>query len=541
MSFIKNYSSSDLLEQNPFNRKPRLHRSPTKKDTSPKNEINVSLAKEKVVSDSATTERLNSLEKLCEQLQKQVTELTNENERLKTLMIKNKDKEIPMETEVVNIENVSTEKVAEFHTDEDELVRETDWILQRNKKRNHKKRKAEYSPEMDTSNKSILKTNEKIAKRPKIPPVILSNITDFNKVHEVLKPQNIKYEIKYINKNQLRITVNSDDDYRILTRTVNDAKFEWHSYECKATRPCRVIARGLHPNCDIELMQEDLEDQGFNVINVFNLTRKKNLKDKQVVEKLPLFMISFDHTEDIQKIFSITHIVNSKVKIEAMRKQKERLIQCKRCQSFGHTYSYCKRVAKCVKCAGNHLSVDCTIDKKAPTKCSNCDEPHPASYRGCLVAKELLKRRIENKKNNKNKKRNNNRNTTKENKNNLIYSKNVNKNQKNEPTRKTVKGVSYSDIAKNKYSNSVPKQSLAYKSITPKSNKPQYNNKTPKKTPSTPKGQKTLKTFLSKDEIFNFHMTTLMTMMNDISIRLDKLETRSNATKHIGTPRSILR
>ena len=153
-------------------------------------------------------------------------------------MIKNKDKEIPMETGVMSIDNDSTEKVEEFNTDEDELVRETDWILQRNKKRNNKKRKAEYSPEMNTPDKSIVKTNEeKIAKRPKIPPVIISNITDFNKVHEVLKPQNIRYEIKYINKNQLRIIVNSDDDYRTLTEMVNDAKFEWHSYECKATRP----------------------------------------------------------------------------------------------------------------------------------------------------------------------------------------------------------------------------------------------------------------------------------------------------------------
>ena len=32
-----------------------------------------------------------------------------------------------------------------------------------------------------------------------------------------------------------------------------------------------------------------------------------------------------------------------------------------------------------------------------------------------------------------------------------------------------------------------------------------------------------------------------MTMMKDISIRLDKLETRSNATEHIGTPRGILK
>ena len=39
--------------------------------------------------------------------------------------------------------------------------------------------------------------------------------------------------------------------------------------------------------------------------------------------------------------------------------------------------------------------------ENTPAKCANCAESHPASYRGCLVAKELQKRREEQKQKNK--------------------------------------------------------------------------------------------------------------------------------------------
>lgn len=81
-----------------------------------------------------------------------------------------------------------------------------------------------------------------------------------------------------------------------------------------------------------------------------------------------------------------------KVKIEALRKNNI-IPQCKRCQRFGHTQKFCQRAATCVKCAGNHLTVECNKPKNAPPKCSNCAETHPANYRGCLVAKGLQKRR----------------------------------------------------------------------------------------------------------------------------------------------------
>lgn len=38
-----------------------------------------------------------------------------------------------------------------------------------------------------------------------------------------------------------------------------------------------------------------------------------------------------------------------------------------------------------------HLTVNCDKPKTAQPKCVHCGEGHPASYRGCMVAKEIQK------------------------------------------------------------------------------------------------------------------------------------------------------
>lgn len=530
--FLKNYSSpsGDKAGENPFERKSKIVRSPTLKDshqqqhlqmvTPTTNETTASQVKEKIVDNSAIIERLNHFEKLCQTLQKQVNELKSENQRLQeSLIIKEKNKDLPMET--------ATPVTGEFHTDEEELEHETDWILHKNKKKNIKKRKAECSPELDTSvetSKSVretinvLKTKEKeTAKIQKPPPVILSNVNDFNTVQNVMLSQNIKYEVKLLNNKQLSINVNSDNDYRSLTKAINEAKFEWHSYENKATRPCKVIARGLHPTCKPENILEDLKALGFKALSVVNLKKKKKENEKQITISLPLFMLIFDHSEDITKVFSITHIVKTKVKIEAIRKQKERIPQCKRCQRFGHTKAFCNREVKCVKCAGSHLTIDCTLDRKAPPKCSNCHEAHPANYRGCAVIKELQKRRLAKKKGV----------TTKP-------------KQQKKSTSKTVKGVSYSDVARKNISNSASNPSQTKKSVTPKTNQKTQTSQSLGKNSAFSNKQISPKKRTSNEELFITSMERMLTMMDKISARLERIENRY-AEKHIGTPRSILK
>jgi hypothetical protein len=396
-------------------------------------EVFVPQVKEQKDRNSDAMERMNMLERMCEALKKQVDDLQIENQKLKaTLTIKEYDNNHPAESK--------SPTVTEFHTDEEELALETEWIRNKIKRKPNKKRKAESSPELESEVVTVDKPKQNVIdKRPKLPPVVLSNIDDFNSVQKIMILQNIKYEIKLLNNKQLSIKVYSENDYRTLTKAVNEAKFEWHSYENKATRPCKVIARGLHPTCDPKYIVEDLEQSGFNILSAVNLKKKLKIDNKQIVKSLPLFMLSFDHSEDIKKIFSIAHIVSTKVTIEAIRTERENIPQCKRCQLFGHTKAFCNRKPRCVKCAGSHLTFECTLDKKAPPKCSNCQEAHPANYRGCAVAKELQKRRKAKKK---------------------VEIKEPK--QQNLSSARTVKGKLYSEVVKKSTSGTTLKKTLVH-------------------------------------------------------------------------------
>lgn len=77
-----------------------------------------------------------------------------------------------------------------------------------------------------------------------------------------------------------------------------------------------------------------------------------------------------------------------KVEIHPLKTSKL-IPQCKRCQAYGHTQKYCSKEPRCVKCTGKHLTKDCQKPAGEKPKCVHCGEGHPASYRGCTVAKEL--------------------------------------------------------------------------------------------------------------------------------------------------------
>ena len=104
-------------------------------------------------------------------------------------------------------------------------------------------------------------------------------------------------------------------------------------------------------------------------------------------------MLVFDNTEDINKIYGIKQILGIVVKIEALRKVSSLIPQCKRCQGYNHTQRFCQLEPRCVRCAGKHHTKECLKSKDSSPTCVNCHEHHPASYRGCEVAKTLQKKR----------------------------------------------------------------------------------------------------------------------------------------------------
>lgn len=280
----------------------------------------------------------------------------------------------------------------EYYTDEEELNEETGWIVERNRKKRkrlekvHKNAANRNEERIETEivvNGNSVENTENKKYFP--PPITVTGIENYIELYEKLKSwAKQDFKIILLQHGTYKINLYTEVDYREITRQLNTEKYAWFTYEDKQARPIRVIVKRLDHTCDPELIVQDLISQGFKANGA---VLKLNQQNKQPHN---MFYLSFDPSEDINKIYNIKTILSCVVKIEPINTA-IKVPQCKNCQSYGHTKNYCSKAPRCVKCAGRHESSSCTKPGNILPKCANCGESHPASYRGCVVAKELQK------------------------------------------------------------------------------------------------------------------------------------------------------
>jgi hypothetical protein len=78
---------------------------------------------------------------------------------------------------------------------------------------------------------------------------------------------------------------------------------------------------------------------------------------------LPIFFVDLAPETISKKIFNITSLLNTKIKVEEPHKRRE-IPQCQNSQSYGHTKGYCLYSPRCVKCGEHHLT---SLDLNYPT------------------------------------------------------------------------------------------------------------------------------------------------------------------------------
>jgi hypothetical protein len=106
---------------------------------------------------------------------------------------------------------------------------------------------------------------------------------------------------------------------------LTEAQFKWSTYENKQTRPIRAVVKKLHSTCRLEQIVQELRQKEYHILEAVNILKWKTKKPLQI------FMLTFDRTENIQKIYEISNIRGMRVKVIPYRK-KGLLPQCKNCQ-----------------------------------------------------------------------------------------------------------------------------------------------------------------------------------------------------------------
>lgn len=393
--------------------------------------IEIEKLKSDLVTVTETTRSLNEKNlKLQEEIdilktkEKEILE-TNQSLKMELFNLKeNQENQNPPLSLPINSEINPSPSTFEYKTDDEETERETKWILQKNRKRKAKKspvltqdisitpyRTSKYRKDntsrQPTEHKNI--SNEKCEPNedqeqnnvlPKIkppPPINIINVTNYSDIQNIMKELLIvDFKVVALNNGVFKINTVDSEAYRKLTAKLNEANMQWYTYENVNDRPTKVMVRGPHHTCRPEDIMEELKQKGFKILSAVNMIKKEIKKDehgnRSILKRgLPLFMLTFEKEQKLEEIYKINSILNLKVKVEQLRKNNNLITQCKKCQAYNHTQKYCGRDPRCVKCAGKHLTNQCKIDIKVPAKCVNCQQNHPANYRGCEIAKELQK------------------------------------------------------------------------------------------------------------------------------------------------------
>lgn len=215
------------------------------------------------------------------------------------------------------------------------------------------------------------------------PPIFVKGVEDFPALcTNLIKLLGVENFFCKSSMNRLKIQTSTPETYRMLIHFLKDQNSEYHTYQLQQDKPTSVVIRNLHPSTQTSLIKSELVLGEFEVRNVTNVLHKVHK------HPLPLFFVDLEPSPQSNDIYKLTSILHTKIKVEEPHKPKI-ISQCLNCQEYGHTKSYCNYSSRCVRCSDHHLSFDCTISRDTLPKCALCQGNHPASYRGCIVYKEI--------------------------------------------------------------------------------------------------------------------------------------------------------
>ena len=194
-----------------------------------------------------------------------------------------------------------------------------------------------------------------------------------------------KYTTKSLTNNVIKINSVTPETYRNLIKYFKETNTYYHTYQLKEERAYRIVIKHLHHSTDTEDIRQELLELGHNSRNIINAHHRITK------EPLNLLFVDLDPAENNKEIYKITALQNKIVQIDPPRAKKNNIVQCMRCQQYGHTKSYCNRPFLCVKCGGQHNSKECKMSKDTPATCALCGGNHPGNCRECEHCHNMLK------------------------------------------------------------------------------------------------------------------------------------------------------
>jgi hypothetical protein len=227
----------------------------------------------------------------------------------------------------------------------------------------------------------ILSSEEVEVNDEKPPPIVLHGKYEYKKLLAFCKEGTTQDVCLKFTKNNTIIITQSVQDFNILKEGLKTSKkTQWHTYATKGERTHGFVIYGLDNSPAEADVKQDLEEKGINCKYVYKM---KNTNS-------PLYVVITDNKTTLRDLESKAKTVEFVIVKWKKLINSRKIIQCHKCQVWGHAASNCHANPKCLKCAKDHLTSDCTLKKEVPEdqkllKCANCGQGHLANSTSCDV------------------------------------------------------------------------------------------------------------------------------------------------------------
>ncbi|GJQ67519.1 hypothetical protein Trydic_g8332 [Trypoxylus dichotomus] len=228
-------------------------------------------------------------------------------------------------------------------------------------------------PSTSGRNKSEGTTAAKPVRKQKIAPIIIKETAKWTRTANLMREKRITATKSKLINTGIQVEPATEEDYRKLSKLLKEQKTQFYTYQLKSEKKLKVVLRGITQDITDDEIKQDLQAQDYPVEKI---TRMKGKQGKPS----PLVLVEIDRL--YKSIYNITDCCGLAVKVQALR-TRNLIVQCHKCQMFGHTQSNCNINYKCMKCGEHHSTHLCEKPKTTPPKCANCGGEHLSTYLKC--------------------------------------------------------------------------------------------------------------------------------------------------------------
>ncbi|KAJ8030992.1 hypothetical protein HOLleu_27572 [Holothuria leucospilota] len=211
-------------------------------------------------------------------------------------------------------------------------------------------------------------------------PTVVKNALKLSGLIKREKPNATIEQIKPIRNNAILIYPSDEKSANILLKPWSQeselGKPKPKLPQNKSLPSYGVVICGVNPEITENEIKVSLIDQAYEPKYIKRLISNVT---KESTWKIKVIFSHIEETEDL--ISSGFYLGYVRHRVEPYR-ELPAIVQCFKCQGFGHTLKDCPNNSKCLRCGGLHQVKDCILPKE-DKKCANCGGNHVALYKGC--------------------------------------------------------------------------------------------------------------------------------------------------------------